>query len=56
MIPPLAVNSPVDVSVPATPKLLLTVVVPDVAPIEIVVAAPPIFKVDAIVLKREAAD
>ena len=44
------------VKVPATVKPLLTVVVPDDAPSETVVAAEPIFKVVALVLKTLAVD
>ena len=50
MAPKLAVKSPVAVSA------LLTVVVPEVAPMLTAVAAPPILRVVAVVLKREAAD
>ena len=38
----------------ATVRLPLTVVVPEAAPMEIAVAAPPMFKVVAVVLKRLA--
>jgi len=50
--PPLKVESPVKVLVPSTDKLLLTVVVPPVAPRDRVVAAPPMFSVVTVVLRR----
>ncbi len=49
---PLAVKVSPEVIV----RLLLTVVVPELAPIAIVVAAPPMFKVVAVVLKSEAVE
>jgi len=49
--PPFSVASPVRVDVPSTDRLLLIVVVPLVAPREIVVASPPMFSVVAVVLK-----
>ena len=50
--PPFSVASPVRVDVPSTDRLLLIVVVPLVAPREIVVASPPMFSVVAVVLRR----
>ena len=48
----LKVAAPVKVDAPVTLKALLTVVVPVPAPIDIVVPAPPIFKVVAVVFTR----
>jgi len=51
---PFAVSVPLAVSVPVEVSALFTVVVPVDAPSETVVAAPPTFRVVALVLKREA--
>ena len=51
---PFPVKVEVKVPVPVTDRLLLTVEVPELAPSETVVAAPPIFKDVALVLKTEA--
>jgi len=45
---------PLTVNVPVTTKLLLTVVVPEPAPMLTVVAAPPMFRVVALVLNNVA--
>lgn len=50
--PPFSVAIPENVLVPRTLKLLLMVVVPVVAPREIVVASPPMFNVCTVVFKR----
>ena len=52
--PPLKVESPVKVLTPDTERLLLIVVVPDVAPRLSVVASPPIERLATVVLKMVA--
>jgi len=52
--PPLKVDNPVKVLIPETRRSLLTVVVPVVAPKEIVVASPPMDRLVTVVLNSVA--